>query len=82
MSDCKNTAVQRSTDSAAHTADAAAAEAAEAAEAAAAAAAADAAEAAEAAAAAVAAEAALCLNVTYAMCDLYVRFSHCNKSLL
>jgi hypothetical protein len=23
-----------------------------------------------------------CLNVTYAMCDLYVRFSHCNKSLL
>jgi hypothetical protein len=32
--------------------------------------------------AAAAAEAALCLNVTYAMCDLYVRFSHCNKSLL
>ena len=73
MSDCKNTAVQRSTDSAAHTADAAAAEAAEAAEAAAAAVAAE---------AAAAAEAALCLNVTYAMCDLYVRFSHCNKSLL
>jgi hypothetical protein len=91
LSDCKNTAVQRSTDAAAHTADAAADEAAEAAvaaaaaaaaEAAEAAAAAEAAEAAEAAAAAEAAEAALCLNVTYAMCDIYIRFYHCNKSLL